>query len=114
MIDKLVSGLHDDVHLIIDPDETERASALAVALATRHNQQRVGEVSSERSAERLRQLSDELGRIAATLAGLSAGPSAPMSAVAPIPSTVAAYLSDWHRMRAMRCGAISRSWVPLP
>ena len=82
--------------------------------AVRHDQQRVGEVSSDRSAERLRQLSDEVGRIAATLARLSAGPSASMSVVAPIPSMVAAYLSNWHRMRAMRCGAISRSWVPLP
>jgi hypothetical protein len=33
----------DDVQLIIDADETERASALALALATRHDPQRVGE-----------------------------------------------------------------------
>jgi DNA-binding MarR family transcriptional regulator len=60
--------------LIIAADEPERASALAVALARREH--RFGDAATDRNAERLRQLSDEVSRIASTLARLSAGPGA--------------------------------------
>jgi DNA-binding MarR family transcriptional regulator len=75
LIDDLAT-LDDSVQQIIDGDEAERMSALALAMATSRLPRRVGDVASERNAERLRQLSDEVGRIAATLARLSTGPNA--------------------------------------
>jgi hypothetical protein len=42
---------------------------------------RLSEAASDRNAERLRQLSDEVGRIASTLARLSTGPAAPAKPV---------------------------------
>jgi DNA-binding MarR family transcriptional regulator len=74
LVDTLASVLDDDVQLIIDADEAERASALALAFATAG--EIISDVGSDRSAERLRQLSDEVSRIASTLARLSAGPGA--------------------------------------
>jgi len=74
LIDPLASTLDDDVQLLIGADQAERASALAVALASRGTEQRYADVASDRNAERLRQLSDEVSRIAATLARLSTGP----------------------------------------
>ena len=63
-----------DVELIIDADESERAAALAVAMASRAAPLRLSDAASDRSAARLRQLSDEVSRIASTLARLSTGP----------------------------------------
>ena len=81
MIDPLFGTLNEDVQLIIDADQTERASALAIALAMRNEKQQIREMPSERRTEQLRKLSDEVGRIAASLARLSAGPSPELSAV---------------------------------
>jgi DNA-binding MarR family transcriptional regulator len=75
LIDPLSAALDNDVQLIIDANAAERASALAIALATRGAAQSIGDVATDRNAERLRQLSDEVGRIAATLARLSTGPA---------------------------------------
>jgi DNA-binding MarR family transcriptional regulator len=79
LIDQLAATLEDDVQLLIGADTAERASALAlaVALAGRRTEQRYSDVASDGNAERLRQLSDEVSRIASTLARLSAGPAAP-------------------------------------
>ncbi len=65
-----------EVALVIDADDAERAAALAIALASAGRQLTVSDVASDQSAERLRQLSDEVSRIASTLARLSTGPSA--------------------------------------
>ncbi len=62
------------VEMLIDPDEAERVAALAVALNHPFRDQRVADVASDQNAARLRQLSDEVGRIASTLARLSAVP----------------------------------------
>jgi hypothetical protein len=62
------------IDLVIDGDEAERAAALAVALCGGRGPQRLSDIASDRSAERLRQLSDQVSRIASTLARLSAGP----------------------------------------
>ena len=62
--------------LVIDGDESERTAALAVALTGAHRPDRVADIAGDRSAARLRQLSDEVSRIASTLARLSAGPAA--------------------------------------
>ena len=65
-----------NVELIADADESERAAALAVALARHSMPLRLSDAASDRNAARLRQLSDEVSRIASTLARLSAGPAA--------------------------------------
>jgi hypothetical protein len=87
LIDPLAAMLEDDVELLIAADEAERASALALALARRGTEERYSDVAADRNAERLRQLSDEVGRIAATLARLSTGPSTVPLPVEAAPAT---------------------------
>ena len=88
LIDPLSAALDDDVQLLIDADDAERASALALVLARRQGMlsDRIGDAASDRNAERLRQLSDEVSRIASTLARLSAGPTAPARQAEKAPS----------------------------
>ena len=64
------------VDLLVDPSLIDRTAALAVALsgARRSAGARLSDIASDNSAARLRQLSDEVGRIAATLATLSKAP----------------------------------------
>ena len=85
LIDPLSSILDDDVQLLIDAEEAERTAALALAIARRGEKQSLSDVASDRSAERLRQLSDEVSRIASTLARLSTGPAAAPRAPEPAP-----------------------------
>ena len=66
----------DEVELLVDADDVERLAALSLALVSRHWQQATHDAASDKSAARLRQLSDEVSRIATTLARLSTGPSA--------------------------------------
>ena len=73
----------DAIQLIVDADEAERISALAVASAMSDLPMSLSDVASDQNAERLRQLSEEVNRIASTLARLSAGPSAPPRLVEP-------------------------------
>lgn len=75
-----------DVELIIDADESQRAAALAIAMAMRGIPLRVNDVARDNNAERLRQLSEEVSRIASTLARLSTGPEAHPRVPAPIPA----------------------------
>jgi DNA-binding MarR family transcriptional regulator len=65
------------VELIVDADEAERIAALAVTIARQRAIIGVADVASDRSSERLRQLSEEVSRIASTLARLSSGPGMP-------------------------------------
>lgn len=77
LLDSVVARLDDAaVELIIDADDAQRAAALAIATAERARPSALSDVASEQNAERLRQLSDEVNRIASTLARLSAGPAA--------------------------------------
>ena len=69
------------IELIVDADDAERAAALAIATAQAGMEQRLSDVASDQSAARLRQLSDEVSRIAATLARLSSGPPAPQPVI---------------------------------
>ena len=69
------------IQILIEPDTVERAAALAVAGSGLAKARRLSDVATDSSALRLRQLSDEVSRIAATLARLSTGPGVP-SAVA--------------------------------
>jgi DNA-binding MarR family transcriptional regulator len=77
LIDRVVGYVHQaSVELLVDPSLADRAAALAIATNwTRvRTESRSFDVSKDTSAARLRQLSDEVSRIAATLARLSTGP----------------------------------------
>jgi DNA-binding MarR family transcriptional regulator len=77
LLDVVAARLSDNcVELLIDADDSERAAALAIALSGAAEPRRLSDVATEKNAARLRQLSDEVSRIAATLARLSAGPMA--------------------------------------
>ena len=67
--------------ILVDPNDAQRAATLALAAAAYPEDGRVHDVGKDNAA-RLRQLSDEMGRIAATLARLSTGPGSP--AVKPV------------------------------
>ena len=77
LIDPIVARVQDPgVHLLFDPTADDRVTTLALATAwTRaRTEPRNHDISKEPSSARLRQLSDEVSRIAATLARLSVGP----------------------------------------
>ena len=74
MVDLLFARLdHGSVQILIDADDALRAGALSLALADMNRPSRVSDGGRD-NAVRLRQLSDEMGRIAATLARLSSTP----------------------------------------
>jgi DNA-binding MarR family transcriptional regulator len=76
LIDAITARLSDaNVELIVDGDDAERTAALAVALTNAGRADRLSDVASDQNAARLRQLSDEVSRIASTLARLSTGPT---------------------------------------
>src|SRR5689334_8432351 len=78
LIDPVAAHIDDEaVELIVDPDDADRASALAIVTARAGLDIGASDIASDQSAERLRQLSDEVSRIAATLARLSTGPGTP-------------------------------------
>jgi len=62
-----------EIEIVVDGDDTERTTALAVSIANAVRPDRLFDASADRNAERLRQLSDEVSRIASTLARLSTG-----------------------------------------
>jgi DNA-binding MarR family transcriptional regulator len=66
-----------DVELVIDGSDAERAAALAIVTSGVYRPDRLHDVASDQNNTRLRQLSDEVSRIAATLARLSTGPGQP-------------------------------------
>ena len=77
MIDRVGPRLFDgSSQIVIDAGPVERAASLATATALARAPERANDVKDP-GAERLRQLSDEVGRIAATLARLSTVPAAP-------------------------------------
>lgn len=71
------SDLFDDtaIELIANPNAVDRIAALATVTALRGGRS-IADAAKDGNAERLRQLSEEVNRIAATLARLSAGPEA--------------------------------------
>ena len=76
LIDAVVAHIDDPrIEIVVDGDEAQRAASLAIALGNLNVAQRYADVASDKSADRLRQLSEEVNRIAATLARLSTGPS---------------------------------------
>ena len=84
LIDPVMARVDDSaIEVIVDADDAERIAALALAAARTGLKPRLSDIASDQNAERLRQLSDEVGRIAATLARLSSGPAAPPRRVEP-------------------------------
>jgi DNA-binding MarR family transcriptional regulator len=84
VLDPVAARLGDlAVDVLVDSSDSDRVAALAVLLSGAHKATRLSDVASDQSTARLRQLSDEVGRIAATLARLSAGgeaaPAAPVA-----------------------------------
>ncbi|MEA1071631.1 MarR family winged helix-turn-helix transcriptional regulator [Sphingomonas sp. LY160] len=76
MIDRVFARLGGGAtEVLIDPTPSDRVAALSLALASRSDGAVLHDVAAEPSAQRLRQLSDEVSRIAATLARLSTGPA---------------------------------------
>ena len=76
LIDALSARLTDSgIELVVDGTEADRTAALAVALSGAGVANRLSDVASDQNATRLRQLSDEVSRIASTLARLSTGPA---------------------------------------
>lgn len=74
LVDALAAQVSSSVQLVIDGSEIDRSAALAIALAGARPPSRLSDVAADRNTARLRQLSDEVSRIAATLARLSADP----------------------------------------
>lgn len=90
LLDPLAARLEAGaIELIVDADEAQRVAALAIATACQTLPHSVRDIAGDKNAERLRQLSDEVSRIAATLARLSTGPGAttqaPERSTAPAP-----------------------------
>jgi DNA-binding MarR family transcriptional regulator len=78
LLDSVFSRTRDaPIELVINGSESDRAAALAIATSGIYRADRLCDVTADRSSERLRQLSDEVSRIASTLARLSIGPSLP-------------------------------------
>ena len=77
LLDPVAARLEDSaVELLVDADAGERIAALGVATALRDSSSPIFDVGSDKNADRLRQLSEDVSRIASTLARLSTGPAA--------------------------------------
>ena len=85
LLDPIVARLADaPVEIVVDADDAQRAAALAIASTRAAMPCGLSDIASDQNAARLRQLSDEVSRIAATLARLSTGPSLPAPAIEPV------------------------------
>ncbi len=75
LLDPLTARLNDsNIALLIDADDAQRTAALALAIAGAGRGDHLSDIASDKNAIRLRQLSEEVSRIASTLARLSTGP----------------------------------------
>ena len=74
-----------DVEYVVDGSAADRATALAI-ITSAFMPFRTNDVASDQNNARLRQLSDEVSRIAATLARLSTGPGQP-TRIQPMPTS---------------------------
>jgi len=88
LLDPISARVDDsDVEVLVEADELERTSALALAVAHSGTSPQLSDIASDRSAERLRQLSEEVSRIASSLARLSVGPATPRPSLEIVPAT---------------------------
>src|SRR5438270_597577 len=108
LLDPIAASLDGSgVELIIDAGEADRVAALAIATSRRGMPHHVADVASDNNAERLRQLSEEVSRIASTLARLSTGPGAPIrpiekSSIGDVPPLSVETVRSVIRARRMR------------
>lgn len=107
-VDEVLCDLSGAVELLVNADEVERVATLSLACSHASNS-RVLEMSSEASAARLRQLSEEVSRIAAALSRLSTvsnGPPLSPATMAPpkgdLPSVSAEGLRALIKARRLR------------
>lgn len=108
-VDEVLCDLGDaSVDLLVNADEAERLAAMSLAIELSKGF-RLGDVASDASADRLRQLSEEVSRIASTLARLStasAGPPMSPATMAPpradVPNVSAEALRAMIRARRLR------------
>jgi DNA-binding MarR family transcriptional regulator len=85
LLDPITASVDENsVELIVDANEAERAAALAIATAQAGIPLRVSDVAADKNAARLRQLSEEVSRIASTLARLSTGPTTAPKVIEPV------------------------------
>lgn len=105
-VDDVLSELRDqDADLLVNADPIERMAALAVAVAGGEESASVRDIASDASAARLRQLSEEVSRIAAALARLSTSPeTTPLS-----PATMAPPRDDVPSVSAEAVRAMIRA-----
>ena len=110
MIDTVSARLDaDHTQLLIDPAPVERATALALARVALAGPATLHDIAHEPASRRLKQLSDEVGRIAATLARLSSDPEPPSktverpaSASGDVPAVSGEVVRDVIRARRLR------------
>jgi DNA-binding MarR family transcriptional regulator len=109
LLDPVAAALETSaVELIIDADDAQRIAALALATSKLGMPLLVSDIASDNNAERLRQLSEEVSRIASTLARLSTGPGAAIRVIdQPTPGDVPPLSADTVRsvFRARRLRA---------
>lgn len=118
LIDQLDARLnHRHVDILINPDHAQRVAALVTAMSGNVVEAAFGDVTKDNAA-RLRQLSDEMGRIAATLARLSTGPGSPAlkphEAKAPAPAVGAETVRAVIRARRLRARFFSEELFADP
>ena len=84
VVDELsAAAFSGTVELLIDADDADRIASLAIVNHRRNPDGRLSDIATDGSTARLRQLSDEVNRIAAALARLSSTP-APESTSKPV------------------------------
>lgn len=108
LIDRVMARIIDpSVELLVDPSTAERCAALALATGRRAVGPRLHDITQEPSPIRLRQLSDEVSRIAATLSRMSVGPSSagvekPEPAIGEVPAVSLDAVRQAIRARRLR------------
>lgn len=91
MIDPIVARIDAErTTVLIDPTAIERVTATALLGSAFTQDAVLHDIAHEPASRRLKELSDEVGRIAATLARLSSGPDVAAGAERPAPSDGAA------------------------
>lgn len=109
MLDSLAAMVDEErVEMLVNADDAQRTAGLGVALASQLLRSRYHEMPADKNAERLRQLSEEVSRIASTLARLSSGPGVATPSVQPsTPGDVPVLAADTVRrvIRARRLRA---------
>lgn len=106
-IDEILCELSgsSDLDLVVDADEAERLATMALACAPRDGHRRLSDVASDASAARLRQLSEEVSRIASALSRLSTASSGPPLS----PATMAPPRADMPAVSAEALRAMIRA-----